>query len=137
MRLTHTGIRLFVLSYKPGSFELFSFAPFHFLRFFFRFQSTLVHFSSKNTSFLLFVIMSRQRSTSRGQSNTNSSRNTANMDLCPIDDHFSLKWWLPILAHGKDTSILFRLEEHISHRAQNSEVNLQNLHFFIFRFLLI
>lgn len=33
--------------------------------------------------------------------------------------------WNPVLAYGKDTSILFRHEEHLSHKAQNFAVNLK------------
>lgn len=43
------------------------------------------------------------------------------MDLCPVDDHFSMNRWLPILAYEEDISILFCLEELISHKARNCE----------------
>jgi hypothetical protein len=45
------------------------------------------------------------------------------MDLCPVDDHFSMNRWLPILAYEEDISILFCLEELISHKARNCEVS--------------
>ena len=57
------------------------------------------------------------------------------MDLCPVDDHFLMNRWLPVLAHGEDISILFRPKEHILHRARYCEVNTQSLlflHFWIF-----
>uniref|UniRef100_A0A2N9HP90 Aminotransferase-like plant mobile domain-containing protein n=1 Tax=Fagus sylvatica TaxID=28930 RepID=A0A2N9HP90_FAGSY len=52
--------------------------------------------------------MSRRRSTSRSQSSATSSANIANMDLCPVDHHFSMNRWLLILTHGEEISISLR-----------------------------
>uniref|UniRef100_A0A2N9F348 Aminotransferase-like plant mobile domain-containing protein n=1 Tax=Fagus sylvatica TaxID=28930 RepID=A0A2N9F348_FAGSY len=42
------------------------------------------------------------------------------MDLYPVDDRFSLNRWAPQLAYGEDITILFWLEEHLSHRPPRS-----------------
>jgi hypothetical protein len=55
------------------------------------------------------------------------------MDLYPVDERFSLYWWTPQLALNEDITIIFRPEEHLSYRAQNGEVNHQNLYFLHFR----
>jgi hypothetical protein len=80
--------------------------------------------------------MSR-RSSSQGHSSASSLSNMVVMDLYPVDDRFTLNRWALQLALGEDITILFRPEEHLSHRPRNGEVNLQNLHFFIFGFPLI
>ena len=75
--------------------------------------------------------MSR-RSGSQGHSSASSSNNVAVMDLYPVDDRFTLNRWTPQLALGEDITIIFQPEEHLSYRARNGEVNLQNLHFLHF-----
>ena len=76
--------------------------------------------------------MSR-RSGSQGQSSASSSSNAAVMDLYPVDNRFTLNRWASQLALREDITILFRLEEHLSHQARNGKVNLQNLHFLYFQ----
>ena len=69
---------------------------------------------------------------SRGHNSASFSSNAAVMDLYPVDDRFTLNRWMPQLAIGEDITIIFRPEEHLSYRARNGEVNLQNLHFLHF-----
>uniref|UniRef100_A0A2N9FI42 Aminotransferase-like plant mobile domain-containing protein n=1 Tax=Fagus sylvatica TaxID=28930 RepID=A0A2N9FI42_FAGSY len=43
------------------------------------------------------------------------------MDLYPVDERFSLNWWMQQLTLGEDITILFQPEQHLSYRAQNGE----------------
>ena len=126
-------MRLFGFSYIFQAVFESSFVPFHFLQFSSVFRAFFNAVSFQNTKCLSFSIMSR-RSGSRGHSSASSSSNAAVMDLYPVDERFSLNWWMQQLDLGEDIMILFLPEQHLSYRAQNGEVNLQNLYFCIFRF---
>ena len=109
-----------------------SFAPFHFIQFSSVSRAFFNAFSFLKTKSFSFFIMSR-RSGSQGHSSASSSNNVTVMDLYPVDDRFTLNRWTPQLTFGEDIMILFQPEEHLAHRVQNGEVNLQNLYFLHFR----
>jgi hypothetical protein len=125
-------VPLWVQLHIPNGFLNPSFAPFHFLQFSFVFRAFFSAFSFQNTKSFSFFIMFRH-SGSRGHNSDSSLSNAAVMDLYPVDDRFTLNRWTPQLAFGEDITIIFRPEEHLSYRARNGEVNLQNLHFLHFR----
>ncbi len=98
----------------PEWFSNPSFVPFHFLQFFSVSRAVFSAFSFQNTKSFLFPIMSRC-SGSQGHNSASSSSNATVMDLCPVDERFSLNRWILQLALRKDITILFQPKEHLSH----------------------